>query len=148
VDFHKVNFVKEGVNMAEPTMSAGTYIADVLALNGVATAIPAGLGVMVLMGASTGEAVSFGAIAALARSVGDLTGTFVGQYWDLTTTFGDKFDAQDLLFTALATGAVQYAATGLRGEDLYKVMAIGGVAGIVAPMITKQLHEMASGKKT
>lgn len=124
-------------------MTGAQFIASVAATAPFATALVAGGGVMLLMGANSQEAVSFGAIAALGRSLGDTIALGAQQYIDLDTMFSSaaKYDPQDIVFTGLTTGLIQYAATGMRGEDLYKIMAIAGVAGVLAPSLGAQIHD-------
>lgn len=135
-------------------MTTAEYIADLVGSEPVSTALVAGTGAVLVFGANSAEAVSFGAIAALSKGVGSYVLTWAGSYVDLNTYFGKygtELDPNDFIATALAFGAVQYVASGASGPDLYKAMGVAGVAGVLAPKLAAALHGLAyndgTGKK-
>jgi hypothetical protein len=136
------------------SMTAMEYVADLVAVEGVSTALVAGVGATFLLNANAPEAVTFGALAALSKSVGSYILTVAGAYVNLNTYFGQygaELDPNDFIATAVVIGGVTYFTTGLTGVDLYKTMGVGGVAGVLSPKLAAQLHYWAydpkSGKK-
>lgn len=132
-------------------MTAGEYVADLVKTSGVAVALLSGLGATFILGASSQEAVSFGAVAGLGSSLGSWGGTVAGNWVNLNSYFskyGPELDPNDFLETAIGTGIVQNLASGLEGPDLYKAMAIAGVAGVLAPMLATKIHNLAYNPKT
>jgi hypothetical protein len=133
-------------NLSHSQMTTGEYIADLVGSEPVSTALVAGAGSVLVFGANSAEAVSFGAIAALSKGVGSYILTWAGSYVDLNTYFGSygtALDPNDFIGTALAFGVVQYAASGASGPDLYKAMGVAGVAGVLAPKLAVALHNLA-----
>lgn len=130
-------------------MNGSQYIADLVRVHGLGVATIAGVGSALVFNANTGEAISFGAVAALATSLGDWTLTVVGSYTDLKTYLpfeqSSFLDPMDFLAGGLGVGALQYLITGVTGPDLYKSMAIGAVAGGTAPKLVGYLHGLALG---
>lgn len=132
-------------------LTFGEYIADLVETEGLAVAgVAGGISVMAL-GARPAEAINFGAIVALSHSLGSTLLTFAGKYAKLNSylgTYGAELDPNDFVATGLMTGVLIYYSAGLRGPNLYKAMAVGGVAGVLGPQVASAIHSLALGGKT
>ena len=135
--------------MGSSTMTAGQYIADLVAVQGLGIATVAAVGSALVFNADMAEAISFGAVASLATSVGDWGLTVVGSFTNLETYMPFEhsayLDPMDFLAGGLTVGAFQYLITGVSGPDLYKAMAIGAVAGGTGRKLAGYLHNLALG---
>lgn len=131
------------------TMTAAQYVADLVAVQGLGIATVAAVGSALVFNADMAEAISFGAVASLATSVGDWGLTIVGQYTNLETYLplekSTYLDPVDFLAGGLTVGAFQYLITGVSGPDLYKAMAVGAVAGGTGRKLAGYLHDLALG---
>lgn len=130
-------------------MSAGQYIADLVAVQGLGVATVAAVGSALVFNANMGEAISFGAVTSLATSVGDWGLTIVGAYTNLETYLpfeqSTYLDPMDFLAGGLMVGGLQYFITGVTGPDLSKAMAVGAVAGGTGRKLAGYLHKLALG---
>lgn len=130
---------------ASTDLTVAERIANVVSIDGLSSALIAGAGAAFFLNANMAEAVSFGAVVSLGRSVGHTAGIAMQKSVDLNARFTTLMDPRDFLFTALAVGLVQYGASGLQGPELYKSMGIAGVAGAVAPTLSLKFHDWAYG---
>jgi hypothetical protein len=128
-------------------MNGYQLLADLVAVQGLGVAVVAGTGAALVLGADARQAISFGAVASLGVSVGDWVLTSVGVYAKLETYMKDSsyVDPADFVSGAASVAFMEYYLTGITGNDLMKVAAVGAVAGGVGRKAAAYLHDWALG---
>lgn len=135
--------------MVDPTTGLNGYqlLADLVSVQGLGVAAVAGVGAAVVLNADARQAVSFGAVASLGVSLGDWALTAAGVYTKLETYMKDStyVDPADFVSGALSVGLLEYYLTGVGGNELMKVAAVGAVAGGTGRKVAAYLHDWALG---
>lgn len=128
-----------------PAMSGLQTVYAVLGARDFGVALVAGAGAMFILGQDGPSSVQFGAVAALANSMGDAAATSMQLQTKISAYDPQSayFDMTDLLAGGLMSGALFYY-LGASGTTLYYSAAIGAVAAGVGGKVSAKILSMAS----